>query len=58
MASELDLLAKCKEPDAAYSLYWGKVLYTDGRHFEALHYLTNAFRDHVSAYGESGSCGD
>ncbi len=43
MASELDLLAKCKEPDAAYSLYWGKVLYTDGRHFEALHYLTNAF---------------
>ena len=36
MASELDLLAKCKEPDAAYSLYWGKVLYTDGRHFAIL----------------------
>ncbi len=43
MADELGLLEKCKNPDAAYALYWGKLLYTDSRFVEALHYLTNAY---------------
>lgn len=43
MADELGLLEKCKNPDAAYCLYWGKLLYTDGRMLEADHYLTNAY---------------
>lgn len=43
MAEELGLLEKCKNPDAAYCLYWGKLLYTDGRLVEADHYLTNAY---------------
>lgn len=43
MAEELGLLEKCKSPDAAYCLYWGKLLYTDGRFVEAEHYLRNAY---------------
>lgn len=43
MAEEMGLVNKCKNPDAAYSLYWGKILYTDGRLYEADHYLTNAY---------------
>lgn len=43
MADELGLLEKCQSPDAAYNLYWGKLLYTDGRLPEAEHYLLNAY---------------
>lgn len=43
MAEELSLLEKCKSPNAAYCLYWGKLLYTDGRFIEAEHYLRNAY---------------
>ncbi|MDE7388827.1 MAG: hypothetical protein K2M97_06205, partial [Muribaculaceae bacterium] len=49
MADELGLVEKCKNPDAAYNLYWGKVLYTDGRFPEALHYLHNAYSAMVNA---------
>lgn len=43
MADEMGLIEKCQNPDAAYCLYWGKLLYTDGRLLEADHYLNNAF---------------
>ncbi len=43
MADELGLVTKCKDPDAAQALYWGKLLYTEGRFIEAEHYLVNAY---------------
>ncbi len=43
IAAEEDLIDRCLSGDAAYSLYWGRALYTDGRYLEAEHYLLNAF---------------
>lgn len=43
MAEEQDLINLVKSGDAAYSLYWGKVLFTSDRFFEASFYLQNAF---------------
>lgn len=43
MAQEQNLIEKIKNGDAAYSFYWGKVLFTSDRFFEAAHYLQNAY---------------
>ena len=43
MAQEQNLIEKLKNGDAAYSFYWGQVLFTADRFFEAAHYLQNAF---------------
>lgn len=43
MAQEQGLVDKCVGGDAAYSLYWGRVLFADGRLLEAEHYLRNAW---------------
>lgn len=43
MAAEQGLVERCLSGDAAYSLYWGRVLFADCRYLEALHYLRNAF---------------
>ncbi|MDE6535773.1 MAG: tetratricopeptide repeat protein [Muribaculaceae bacterium] len=43
MAEEQDLVNLVKSGDAAYSLYWGKVLFTSDRFFEASFYLQNAY---------------
>lgn len=56
MAQEQGLVAQVKSPDAAYSLYWGKVLMADKRLLEAEHYLLNAWRylaDHVEENGDN-----
>ncbi len=43
MAEEQDLVNLVKSGDAAYSLYWGKVLFTSDRFLEATFYLQNAY---------------
>lgn len=43
MAQEQNLIEKLKNGDAAYSFYWGQVLFTADRFFEAAHYLQNAY---------------
>lgn len=43
MAEEQDLVNLVKSGDTAYSLYWGKVLFTSDRFFEASFYLQNAY---------------
>ena len=43
MAQEQDLINLVKSGDAAYSLYWGKVLFTSDRFLEASFYLQNAY---------------
>lgn len=43
MAGEEKLIERCTNGDAAYSLYWGRVLVSDGIYAEAEHYLRNAF---------------
>lgn len=44
MAQEEGLVKKCTSGDAAYSLYWGRVLFADRRLPEAEHYLRNAWQ--------------
>lgn len=43
MAEEQDLVNLVRSGSAAYSLYWGKVLFTSDRFFEASFYLQNAY---------------
>lgn len=42
MAQEEDLVRQLQNGNAAYSYYWGRVLFTSDRFFEAAHYLQNA----------------
>lgn len=43
MAQEQGLLDRIKSRDAAYATYWGQVLFTADRFFEASFYLQNAY---------------